>query len=65
MACIYSFVCLFVLGFFAPLENGDVTITGEGLQILSYTRHLLPLSSDGSLACHTSCDTGHPFIMVN
>ena len=32
---------------------GDVTITGEGLQ-----------SSEGSLACHTNCDTGHPFIMV-
>ena len=23
-----------------------------------------PLSSEGSLACHTYCDTGHPFIMV-
>ena len=43
---------------------GDVTITGEGLQILTYARHLWPLSSEGSLACHTYCDTGHPFIMV-
>ena len=28
-------------------------MTGEGLQILTYARHLWPLSSDGSLACHT------------
>ena len=43
---------------------GDVTITGEGLQILTYARHSPPSSSDGSLACHTYFDTGHPFIMV-
>ena len=39
---------------------GDVTFTGEGLQILTYARHLWPLSSEASLACHTYCDTGHP-----
>ena len=43
---------------------GDVTIAGEGLKIMIYTRHLWPLSSEGSLACHTHCYTGHPFIMV-
>ena len=43
---------------------GDVTSTGEGLQILTYARHLGPLSSEVSLTCHTHCDTGHPFIMV-
>ena len=42
----------------------DVTIAGEGLQISTYARHSWPLSSEGSLACHTYCDTGHPFIMV-
>ena len=42
----------------------DVTSSGEGLQILTYTWHLRPLSSEGSLACHTYCDTGLPFIMV-
>ena len=26
--------------------------------------HLWPLSNEGSLTCHTYCDTGHPFIMV-
>ena len=56
------FVCL---EFSVPLEiffhsYGDVTITGEGLQILTYTRHLWPLWSESSLACQTYCDT-HPF----
>ena len=39
-------------------------MTGEGLQILTYAQHLWPLSSEGSLACHTYCDMEHPFIMV-
>ena len=42
----------------------DVTIADERLQILTYARHLEQLSSEGSLACHIYCDTGHPFIMV-
>ena len=59
---------LVCLGFIVLLENfnsyGDVIIAGEVLQILTYARHSWPLSSEGSLACHTYCDTGHPFIMV-
>ena len=43
---------------------GDVTITGEGLQILIYARHSWPLSSESSLTCNTYCDTGQPLIMV-
>ena len=43
---------------------GDVRIAGEGLQILTFARHLRQLSSESSLAWHTYCDTGHPFIMV-
>ena len=43
---------------------GDVIITGKGLQILTYARHLWLLSGEGSLVCHTYCDTGHPFIKV-
>ena len=39
---------------------GDVTMTGEGLQILTYASHIWPLSTEGSLACHAYCDTGHP-----
>ena len=37
---------------------------GEGLGILTYARHSWPLSSEGSLACHTYCDTGHPFTCI-
>ena len=43
---------------------GDVTITGEGLQSLNYARHLWPLGSEGTFACHTYCDTGRQFLMV-
>ena len=56
------FVCLFVV--FCPARKffihayGDVSITGEGLQILTYAQHSWPLSSKGSLACHTYCHTG-------
>ena len=60
------FVCL---GFFVHSRifhwYGDVTIAGKGLQFLTlYARHSWPLSSDGSLARHTYCDTGHPLIIV-
>ena len=62
------FVCLF-WGVFRPnreifFSYGDDTIAGEGLQILTYARYSWPLSSEGSLACHTHYDTGHLFIMV-
>ena len=60
-------VCLF--GVLRPTREffhsyRDLNITGEGLQILTYARHSWPLSSEGYLACHTYCDTGHPFIKV-
>ena len=63
------FVCLIVCLGSTSLSRifhsyGDVTITGEGLQICTYARHSWSLSSEGSSACHTYCDTGHPFIMV-
>ena len=59
------FVCFEVFGPWRIFHSfGDVTIAGEGIQILTYARHLGPLSSEGSLACHTYCDTGLPFIMV-
>ena len=63
-----TWIFLFVWGFSSHSRIfhscGDVTITGEGLQILIYARHSRPLSSEGSLPCHTYYDTGHPFIMV-
>ena len=65
----HKFVCLFVcMGFIAPLENfhsyWDVTITGEGLQILTYAQRSWTLRSERSSACHTYCGTGYPFIMI-
>ena len=53
------FVCLFRV--FLPLENifqsyRDLTITSEGLQILTYVRHPQPLSSEGF--CDTPTVTG-------
>ena len=63
-----GFVCLFVLGLSSHSRilhyYGDVTIAREGLQTLTYTPHSLRLSSEGSLTCHTYCDTGLPFKMV-
>ena len=55
-------VLLVCLGFFRPNREfvhsyGDVAIAGEGLYILTYPRHSWPLTSKGSLACHTYC--GH------
>jgi hypothetical protein len=51
------------LRLYVPLKNDrDVTITGEGFQKFpgknyAYTRHSGPLSREGSLSCHTCCDT--------
>ena len=47
-------VVVFLIGVFRP--TGDVAIAGEGLQILTCTRHSWPLSSEGSSVCHTYCD---------
>ena len=59
---------LFVRGFSSHSRichsYGDLTIAGEGLQILTYARHSWPLSSEGSLACHTYWNMGHLFTMV-
>ena len=65
---IHVFVCLFVWSLSSHSiifhSYGDVIIAGEGMQILTYDRHLWPMSSEGSLTCHTYCDTDLPFIMV-
>ena len=54
----WVFVCL--LGIYSLIRKnfnsyGDVTITGKGLQILTYTRH--------SWHLNTYCDTGHLLII--
>ena len=69
----YKFYFFGCLEFIVPLKHFsliwrrhhvDVTIAGERLQILTYARHSWPLNSEGSLTCHSYCDTGLPFIMV-
>ena len=74
--CLYTYTCttcnlwiwgsdsfyLFVaLGKFSLIWK--VTITYQGLQILTYTPHPWPLSSEDSLVYPTSCD-GIPVYMV-
>ena len=61
------FVCLFGVyrltrEFFTHMETSPLPM--KGCKILTYARHSWLLSSEGSLACHTHCDTGLPFIMV-
>ena len=62
---IHMFVCL---GFIVPLENFSLIWGRHHSQWrasnFTYARQSWPLSSVGSLSCHTHCDTGHPFIMV-
>ena len=59
--CLFGVLNL-TLEFFIHTEMSN--ITDEGLQILIYTWHSWPLSSEGSLVCLIYCDMGHPFIMV-
>ena len=62
---LFLFFALFFLSHSIIFQSyGDVTITAEGLHILTFARHSWPLNSEGLLACNTNCDTGHPFIMV-
>ena len=50
---------------FSPIRElfthfGDITITAANL---TFTRSSWPLSSEGSITCHTYCDTGQLFII--
>ena len=47
------FVWFVYLGFFRTTREFFTHIAGEWLQILTYARHLWPLSNEGSLVCHT------------
>ena len=55
-----TYVCLY--GVFRPTRefftHSEKSPLPLGLQILTYARHSWPLSSEGSLACHTYCDMG-------
>ena len=59
---------LIIYGFTSRLRifhlYGDVTFAGEGLQNLglcSALRACTPMNREGSLSCHTCCDTGPRF----
>ena len=66
----FDIMFLFVyLRVFIPLENffthmETSAIPMKGLQILTYARHSWPYHNEGTLACHTCCDIGPPFIIV-
>ena len=71
--CIYASMHLLVFVFlvwcfssdFSIFHSyGDVTIAGEGLQIMTCSRHSWPLSIEGSLTCQNYCVTEHPFFLV-
>ena len=55
-------VCLCVV--LHPNQDFSLIWRCEGFQILTYTPHSWPLSSEGSLVCHTYCEMGHMFIVV-
>ena len=59
---VIMFVCL---GYFVPLVNFSLILKCHHCRwSLTYARHSWLLSWEGSLGCHTYCDTGHPFITV-
>ena len=63
MHVMHQIVCLSHSRIFQ--SYGDVTMTGEWLQALTYARHSWSLSSEGSLAWPTYCDTGHPLMVIS
>ena len=40
------------------------TLPVKGWKFCFCAQHSLPLSNEGCLACHTYCNTGHPFIIA-
>jgi hypothetical protein len=60
MVCTRTLICLFVYSrtsnFSAIWRLSPLPVTG--LQILAYAWRLGQLSREGSLSCHTYCDTG-------
>ena len=49
--------------FFTHMEMSPLPV--KGFKFFTFTQHPWPLSCKGSLAGHTYCDMGHPFIVVN
>lgn len=57
---------LFVLWLYVPLENFHSYrgVTRASNFDLCSAIMTINLSIVGSLACHTYCETGHPFVMI-
>jgi hypothetical protein len=45
--------------FFTYMETSPLSV--KGCKILAYARRSRPVSREGSLSCHTYCDTGPRF----
>ena len=54
-------VSMFVCGFF--LSHSSPLLDNVS-KFFTDTRHSWPMSSEDSLACHTYCDTEHPFTFI-
>ena len=63
-----TFVLFVSLRFFIPFKNFSLIWRCYHYRWkaanFDICQHLWPLNNKGSLACHTCCDKGHPFIMV-
>ena len=57
-------LCVSFFGGFRPTREFFTHMETSPLPLKGYVRHSWSLCSDGSLACHTYCYTGHPFIMT-
>ena len=60
----YQFVCVSLVFFFWGFRPTRKLLTHVEKKIQIWTLYSLPLSSEGSLKCHTCDDTGQPFILV-
>ena len=61
----FNWFCFVLFGSFRSTRELFTHLeTVAGLHILTYARHLWPLSSGDSSPCHIYCDTGLPLIMV-
>ena len=67
MKLYYLLVCLFGVYrltryFFTNMETSPLPM--KSCKFFTYAGHSWQLSCEGSLTCHTYCDTGHPFKMA-
>ena len=54
----------FVFGVYRPTREYFTYMETSPLPVNGYARHTWPLNSEGSLACHSFCDTRNPLIMI-